>query len=216
MSLTRALFNEFRPVFQMLDDPIFADPFSVVPQRRTPQTNDSNSQVSPWSKIARTPHVHLTDEADKYVVEAEVPGVPKENLDISISDNGRSLTIKGDTFSSSESASEGKGKEKEVVSESTTSEEPAPAEGTTPSESATPSNPVLTERSAATDSTAETTIAKQEEQPQARWSTRSSFARTIWLPKPVDAQKVTAHLNSGILTLEIPKLQAQAHRITVA
>ncbi|KAG8951117.1 hypothetical protein FRC04_006776 [Tulasnella sp. 424] len=212
MSLTRALFNEFRPVFQMLDHPIFADPFSVVPQRRTPQTNDSNSQVSPWNKIARTPHVHLTDEADKYVVEAEVPGVPKENLDISIGDNGRSLTIKGDTFSSSEPATEGKGKEKEVVAESTTSEEPAP----TPSESAAPSNPVPTERSAATDTTAETTIAKEEQQPQARWSTRSSFARTIWLPKPVDAQKVTAHLDSGILTLEIPKLQAQAHRITVA
>ncbi|KIO32659.1 hypothetical protein M407DRAFT_18416 [Tulasnella calospora MUT 4182] len=89
MSLSRALFNEFRPVLQMLDDPFFADPFSVVPQRHNPQTNNSNSQVSPWNKITRTPHVHLNDEADKYVIEAEVPGVPKENLDVSIGDNGR-------------------------------------------------------------------------------------------------------------------------------
>ncbi|KIO32661.1 hypothetical protein M407DRAFT_66431, partial [Tulasnella calospora MUT 4182] len=118
MSLTRTLLNEFRPVFQMLDDQFFADPFSVIPQRHTPQTNDSNSQVSPWSNITRTPHVHLTDEADKYVVEAEVPGVPKENLDISIGDNGRSLTIKGNTFSSSEAATEEKGKEKEVTTDS--------------------------------------------------------------------------------------------------
>ncbi|KAG8903312.1 hypothetical protein FRC00_000153 [Tulasnella sp. 408] len=194
MSLTRALFNEFRPVFQMLDDPFFADPFTVVPHRQTPQANDSNSQVSPWGKITRTPHVHLTDEADKYVVEAEVPGVPKENLDISIGDNGRSLTIKGNTFSSSESATEGKGKEKEVATEPQSSDHPAPNEGS------------------ATD----TSVAQSEPQPQPRWSTRSSFARTVWLPKPVDAQHVTAHLDNGVLTLEIPKLQAQAHRITVA
>lgn len=215
MSLTRALFNEFRPVFQMLDDPFFADPFSVVPQRQTPQTNESNSQVSPWSKITRTPHVHLTDEADKYVVEAEVPGVPKENLDISIGDNGRSLTIKGNTFSSSESTTAEKGKEKEAATESQASDHPAPNEGTRLSQSVT-ATAVLTKFSPAAGSATETSVARNESQPQPRWSTRSSFARTVWLPKPVDAQKVTAHLDNGVLTLEIPKLQAQAHRITVA
>ncbi|KAG8951121.1 hypothetical protein FRC04_006780 [Tulasnella sp. 424] len=199
MSLTRALFNEFRPVFQMLDDPF--DPFSVVPHRRTPHTNDSNSQVSPWNKITtRTPHVHLTDEADKYVVEAEVPGVPKENLDVSIGDNGRSVTIKGNTFSSSELAAEESGKEKEkVATESQTgekgsAEKPANAEGTS----------------------SESTVAKKEHQSQPRWSMHSSFERKIWLAQPVDAQKVAARLEHGILTLEVPKLQAQTHRITVA
>lgn len=55
-----------------------------------------------------------------------------------------------------------------------------------------------------------------QEQPRQRWSTRSSFARTIWLPRPVDASKVAAKLDHGVLTLEVPKLQAQTQRITVA
>ncbi|KAG8899392.1 hypothetical protein FRC00_001485 [Tulasnella sp. 408] len=202
MSLTRALFNEFRPVLHMLDDPFFADPFSIVPQRHNSQTSSSNSQVSPWNKIARTPHVHLNDEPDKFVIEAEVPGVPKENLDVSIGDNGRSVTIKGNTFSSSEEVTEDKTKETEeskAATESQTGEEasgdkPAPAEG----------------------SSTEKTDTKKEPQTQPRWSTRSSFERRIWLPKPVDAQKVAARLENGILTLEVPKLQTQTHRITVA
>lgn len=37
----------------------------------------------------------MSDEGDHYVVEAEVPGILRENLDVSIGDNGRSLTIRG-------------------------------------------------------------------------------------------------------------------------
>ncbi|KAG8927533.1 hypothetical protein FRC00_002063 [Tulasnella sp. 408] len=218
MSLTRALFNEFRPVFQMLDEPFFADPFAIVPQRHNSQTN---SRVSPWNKITRTPHVHLNDEADKFVIEAEVPGVPKENLDVSIGDNGRSVTIKGATFSSSEEVTEEKAKETEepkAATESQASEEasgdkPATAEGTDLNHSdASPA----TKAPGVPDTSKETTDTKKEPQTQPRWSTRSSFERKIWLPKPVDAQKVAARLENGILTLEVPKLQGQTHRITVA
>ncbi|KAG9020519.1 hypothetical protein FS837_008134 [Tulasnella sp. UAMH 9824] len=200
MSLTRALFNEFRPVLQMLDDPFFADPFSIVPQRHNSQTSNSNTQISPWSAITRTPHVQLNDEADKYVIEAEVPGVPKENLDVSIGDNGRSVTIKGNTFSSSEEVTEEKGKEEpKVATESQAGEE------------ASGDKPATTE-----GNSSETAVTKKKSQTQPRWSARSSFERKIWLPKPVDAQKVAARLEHGILTLEVPKLQAQTHRITVA
>ncbi|KAG8927532.1 hypothetical protein FRC00_002062 [Tulasnella sp. 408] len=223
MSLTRALFNEFRPVLQMLDDPLFADPFTIVPKRHTSQTSNTDSQVSPWSKITRTPHVHLNDEADKYVIEAEVPGVPKENLDVSIGDNGRSVTIKGNTFSSSEEVTEEKAKETEepkAATESQTSEEasgdkPATAGGMDIDRPDVPAA-VLTTAPNLSGSSTETTDTKKEPQTQPRWSTRSSFERKIWLPKPVDAQKVAARLENGILTLEVPKLQTQTHRITVA
>ncbi|KAG9016257.1 hypothetical protein FRB90_003579 [Tulasnella sp. 427] len=192
----------------MLNDPFLADPFAVVPHQRRPstQSNDPNSQVSPWTKFTRTPHVHLTDEADKYFVEAEVPGVPKENLDVSISDNGRSLTIKGNTFTSSEPEPTPEHEEtaKEPVAAESQSTEQAPKEQPAAAEGA-PTNP---------SDAPESKQGTQQSQP--RWSTRSSFERTIWLPKPVDAQKVVARLDSGILTLEIPKLQAQAHRITIA
>ncbi|KAG9048781.1 hypothetical protein FS837_012068 [Tulasnella sp. UAMH 9824] len=221
MSLTRALFNEFRPVLHMLDDPFFAGPFSIVPQRHNSQVNNTDS---PWSKITRTPHVHLSDEADKFVIEAEVPGVPKENLDVSIGDNGRSVTIKGNTFSSFEDVTEEKAKETEepkVATESQASEEasadkPATVEGTDPNQSYASPATVPTKTPKLPASSTETTDTKKHPQTQPRWSTRSSFERKIWLPKPVDAQKVAARLENGILTLEVPKLQTQTHRITVA
>lgn len=96
MSITRSLLNEFRPLFQMLDEPLYAtasDPFALV----TRQRGDESPNI-----VTRSPQVHMTEEDNRFVVEAEVPGVPKENLDISIGDNGRSLTIKGNTFASSE------------------------------------------------------------------------------------------------------------------
>lgn len=42
----------------------------------------------------------MAEEDNRFLVRAEVPGVPRENLDVSIGDDGRSLTIKGSTFSS--------------------------------------------------------------------------------------------------------------------
>jgi HSP20 family protein len=53
-----------------------------------------------WSKLAapfegRMPKVDVIDRDDEVVVRAEVPGVEKEDLDISVSDN--SVTIKGKT-----------------------------------------------------------------------------------------------------------------------
>lgn len=53
-----------------------------------------------------------------------------------------------------------------------------------------------------------------EAKPQ--WSSQSSFVRTVWLPQPVDATKVSAKLDHGVLQLEIPKVKAETHRIEVA
>jgi HSP20 family molecular chaperone IbpA len=35
----------------------------------------------------------------------------------------------------------------------------------------------------------------------------SRFTRTVWLPRPADANNVTAKLVDGILTLRIPKAE---------
>ena len=37
----------------------------------------------------------------------------------------------------------------------------------------------------------------------------SSFTRTVWLPQPVDASKVQAKLEDGVLTLRVPKAEEQ-------
>jgi len=191
MSVTRSLLNEFRPLFQLLDDPFYAaDPFSVATRQRQDrdQSNALQSIFSESQSTVRSPHVHMNEEDNRYVVEAEIPGVPKENLDISIGDNGRSLTIKGSTFASSE--------------------EPAPA---TQGQAQTGEL-----QSGAAGETQVTESTEGQAQPQRRWTSHSSFARTIWLPRPVDAGRVAAKLDHGVLTLEIPKLQATTQRITVA
>ncbi|KAG8892361.1 hypothetical protein FRB99_002781 [Tulasnella sp. 403] len=201
MSVTRSLLSEFRPLFRMLDDPFYADsdPFSVA--LRDQQGRDQRDSVS---NFIRSPHVHMTDETDRYIVEAEVPGVRKENLDISIGDNGRSLTIKGNTVVSSS------GPEETSVQQAE-----SPAARSAAAQSPAVQSPAAQSPVGASTSTDVTTTSQQPQQVQ-RWSSRSSFARTIWLPRPVDPSKVTASLDHGILTLEIPKLQATTHRVTIA
>lgn len=200
MSITRSLLNEFRPLFQMLDEPFYAtasDPFALV----TRQRGDESPKVA-----TRSPHVHMTEDEHRFLVEAEIPGVPKENLDISIGDNGRSLTIKGNTFTSSE---EGVSSPQPQINTPAASEEAqvskSPAEGELHHYSVMLDFAILTGL-----------LQVGQTQPYRRWTSRSSFARTIWLPRPVDSSKVAAKLDHGVLTLEIPKLQATTQRITIA
>ncbi|KIO30267.1 hypothetical protein M407DRAFT_20731 [Tulasnella calospora MUT 4182] len=189
MSLTRSLLNEFRPFFRLLDDPFYAtgDPFSVVPrQQRSGRDGDALQNFWDTNRngpTVRSPHVHLNDAEGKYLVEAELPGIKKENLDISIGDNGRSLTIKGHASASSD----------DTAQQALASASGCQIGSTEVAKTDTP----------------------EAQQPTQRWSTRSSFERTIWLPRPVDAQNVSAKLDHGILTLEIPKLQAQTQRIAI-
>ena len=94
MSISRLL-HEFRPLFRMLEEPLtrgsptlygfphrsfLADPFLTSP-----------STVHPA--------LDVTEEGENYVVEAELPGVKKENIDISVGDGNRSVTIQGKTSS---------------------------------------------------------------------------------------------------------------------
>lgn len=47
------------------------------------------------SSLLTRPAVDVTEEGDKYVLEADLPGVKKENLEVRIGDAGRSVTIEG-------------------------------------------------------------------------------------------------------------------------
>lgn len=63
------------PHRSFLADPFFTSPSSVYPA------------------------LDLTEEGDNYIVEAELPGVKKENIDITVGEGGRSVIIQGRTFS---------------------------------------------------------------------------------------------------------------------
>ncbi|KAF8555245.1 HSP20-like chaperone [Imleria badia] len=93
MSISRLL-HEFRPLFRMLDEPLTRGPPTLYgfPHR--------SFLADPFFTSSSTVHpaLDLTEEGNSYVVEAELPGVKKENIDISVGDGGRSVTIQGRTF----------------------------------------------------------------------------------------------------------------------
>lgn len=104
MSLSRQFFRELRPLFHMLEEPLvrssFTGPASLTPFARSRGSpfavfNDPFFQNSLSSNV---PAVDVTEEPGAFVVEAELPGVKKENVDLRIGDGGQSLTIEGRTF----------------------------------------------------------------------------------------------------------------------
>lgn len=100
MSLTRQFFRELRPLFRMLEEP-FGRPSTYgslgYPSRRGAFFDDPFF-TAPTSI---RPAIDVSEQGDSYVVEAELPGVKKENVNVRIGDGGRTLTIEGKVFSRS-------------------------------------------------------------------------------------------------------------------
>lgn len=95
MSISRSLFHELRPFFRMLEEP-FGRP-STFGRLGYPSRSlfDDPFFANPGSL---RPAVDISQQGDNYVVEAELPGVKKENVNVRIGDGGRSLTIEGKIF----------------------------------------------------------------------------------------------------------------------
>jgi len=185
MSLTRALVNEFRPFFRVFDDPFFTspDPFALYQNRHRRHRGQPRQNGDLMSELGfgefRTPRVDVVEKDNKYVVNAEVPGIKREELEVSIGDGGRSLTIQAHSTSSQEAATAPRTSNQAIEASTSGAAETQVAES---------SNQELV---------------KRQSTPQS-WSSYS-FSRTIWLPRPADPATVNAKLDHGILTLEIPK-----------
>ncbi|KAJ7109723.1 HSP20-like chaperone [Mycena crocata] len=91
MSIARQLLHEFRPFFRMLDEPqALTRPSSIWRSRF------DDPLFSPLNReMLRGPAVDVREAENAYVVEAELPGVKKENLEVRVGEGGRSLTIEG-------------------------------------------------------------------------------------------------------------------------
>ncbi|KAJ3716922.1 HSP20-like chaperone [Lentinula raphanica] len=176
MSIARQLFNEFRPLFRMLEEPMTRSPAAL---RYNSIFNDPffNSPA-----LAR-PAVDVSEEGNKYIIEAELPGVPKEDVDVRIGDHGHSVTIEGKVTSR-----RGGPASAPMPENGNAGEASAPAAGetttTTVANQSEPSNQISTER---------------------QFINNASFTRTVWLSRPVDGNNVTAQLKDGVLTLSLPK-----------
>ena len=90
MSLARQFFRELRPIFRMLEEPITHSPaYYGLPTRSFFEDPFFQSPA-----IARPP-VDLTEEGDSYILQAELPGVKKENIELKIGEGGRSVIVEG-------------------------------------------------------------------------------------------------------------------------
>jgi len=53
------------------------------------------NRMDSFQEMLSRPAIDISDNGDKYVVDADLPGVQKENIAVRIGDNGRSITIEG-------------------------------------------------------------------------------------------------------------------------
>lgn len=167
MSIARQFLNEFRPLFRMLEEP-FSRPPSYLGFPSRPVFDDPFFK----SSFLNRPAIDVTEEGNKYFLEADLPGVKKENLEVRIGDDGRSVTI------------EGKLVDRRRQPEAAEAE--SPENGSATAVTKEPGNAISSERSFVRD---------------------ASFTRTVWLPRPVDGNNVTAKLNDGVLTITVNKAE---------
>lgn len=182
------------------------DPFAVSPSLSAL----SRHRADPFNWHSTTPALNLSEENDSYIVEAEVPGVRRENLDLRIGDGGRSLTIEGRVARNNSTT--------EVTASATT---PSTEAGT--SSVPTPEKPIdAVARVEGKSHSTETKLSGQkltsspDETKQVAtnpWS--RSFTRTVWLPHRIDTNNVSAKLDHGVLTVKAVKAKDQAVNITV-
>ncbi|KAL1679100.1 HSP20-like chaperone [Schizophyllum commune] len=134
----------------MFDEPLFRAPGYYHPGFR----GRSALLDDPFFQSLNTrPAVDVSEDGNKYIVEAEVPGVKKDALEIRVGWKAN-----------------------------------AGLAGTS-------------------DSTAVTKAADAPTQISTERTVFGNFSRTVWLPRPVDASKVSAKLNDGILTVTVPKAE---------
>jgi HSP20 family molecular chaperone IbpA len=124
MSISRHLFHELRPLFRMLEEPV---------------TRSSAYHGRPLifnNPVFRQPIVDLTEDGNSYIVEAELPGVKKENLEVRIGDGGRSVTIEGKVKHAPVTSEDGaiQGDDKRNQEERRLADTDCLLEGTTPNE----------------------------------------------------------------------------------
>ena len=191
MSLTRQFLREFRPLFRMLEEP-----FGVSPRYARP--NSFFDDPFFHSPRALRPAVDVTEEGNKYVVEAELPGVKKGDIEVRIGDGGRSVTIEG------------------KIAERRSSQAPqAQASEVDAGASSTPEGIYrlwlklnsFAYTSLTGSSSAVTTSESNQITTEREFVGNTTFTRTVYLPRPVKTDDVVAHLNDGILTVSIPKAE---------
>lgn len=189
MSIARQLFHEFRPLFRMLEEPLTRPQLYAIPSRASDPFNNFNAFLT-------RPAIDVKEEGDKYIVDADLPGVRKENVEVRIGDNGRSVTIEGKVVE--------RGRPEAVESPSSASA--SETSGMFLFSVAELGVDQLHSDSRSINKVEETATDITTERPSS-YTRNAVFSRTIWLPRPVDTQNVSAKLDHGVLTVTVQKSQ---------
>ncbi|TFK52561.1 HSP20-like chaperone [Heliocybe sulcata] len=188
MSLSRQFFRELRPLFRMLEEPLGRTPSYYGRNNRSLFDDPFFNSPQNWR-----PPVDVSEEGNNFVIEAELPGVKKENVEVRIGEGGRNLTIEGKVFNRSTRGGRDSASQEPNFSERQSEPSSSGAsEGSTSKDVANAnetSNAISTERDI---------------------SGTSTFRRSVWLPRPVDGNAVKAKLEDGILTVTVPKAEDKA------
>ena len=203
MSIARQLLHEFRPFFRMLDEPFGRRPSHFAPagSRLLDWNHPFTDPFEGLNMLAR-PAVDVTEKGNKYILDADLPGVSKENLQVRLGDGNQSITIEGKVTEKLSSGVHNTGGETKSTATDTTSS-PEYTDGmslTSDYEYFAHSREASHSTSKASNSGDATQIAV--ERPYAR---NYSFTRTVWLPRPVDPSSIVAKLQNGVLSISLQK-----------
>ncbi|KAG6816807.1 hypothetical protein H0H87_002776 [Tephrocybe sp. NHM501043] len=172
MSISRQL---VRDLFRMLEEPLMRPPAHFNGLRHV----GHRYSLFDGPNFGR-PALDVREEGNKYILEAELPGVRKDNIEVRIGDAGKSVTIEGRVVEARES-------------------DQAPGEAVQSSGGDT--------NTAVTNASDE---AGNQISSERTYVNNTSFRRTVWLPRPVDGQDVAAKLDHGILTITVKKAEDKA------
>ncbi|KAG8952868.1 hypothetical protein FRC03_011967 [Tulasnella sp. 419] len=177
--MSNSLYSELRPLFRLLEDPYINPTETQVTRHRGDHHRQDQGQS--LTQFLRQPAIDVSEDEHGYIIEAELPGIRKENIDVSVGDNGRSITIEGKDYRS-ERTEEQLGQQQQ--------------QGDANQKQAAGSN--------------EQSVQRRRSGPRLVSSeriNRTSFRRTVFLSRPVDGKRVSAKLDHGILTLDVPKVE---------
>lgn len=158
------------------------------------------------------PAVDVSEDGNKYIVEAELPGVKKEDVDVRIGDGGRSVTIEGkilrrgggDAPSTSQTDASISSAPTESAADASSSGKPSSALS---GHAKTSFADALSSLDASSKAVATQDQSSNQLSVERAFTGSSTFTRTVYLPRPVDPKSVSAKLADGILTLSIPKAE---------